>query len=350
MTLSLRPQLTGIIEMIPSLPIHSSVLIPLVAGLFLAALILRAQRLPKQAERRNQGLTTRQARTARRYVYRSRGLRGAGRDNKGTQMSRINAEDTTQGNPGKSARNSDGFRIYWGRSILAAVTLIAMIGGIGTAVAAPFLTGLTWVVPAVFAAVLLTSLASLRVSAVVRRRAGRRERVERAMRQAMNPEPQATRHKPETVQSEVEPSAAEGSPRVAARRFTGPFDALSADESGKGGPDSLVTIDADGLPESADRLFGPEGSPRQVADQESSPVRSGPGSAEPWEVRSVPAAHYMVAAKAERPEPEPLNEPAPVPSSEVKLKPSAASPESPEVNPAPQQAINLDKVLQRRRA
>jgi hypothetical protein len=350
MTLSLRPQLTGIIEMIPSLPIHSSVLIPLVAGLFLAALILRAQRLPTQAEGQNQGLTTRQARTARRYVYRSRGLRGAGRDNKGTQMSRINAEDTTRHNPGPRAPSSDGFRIHWGRSILAAMTLIALIGGIGTAVAAPFLTGLTWAVPAVFAGVLVASLVSLRVSAVARRRARRRERVERAMREAMNPEPQATRHTPETVQPEAAPGTAEASPTVAARQLTGPFDALSADEAGKGGPDSLVTIDADGLPESADRLFGPQGSPRHVTDQEASAVGSGSGSAEPWDVRSVPAAHYMVAAKAERPEPEPLQEPAPVPSSEVKLKQSAPSPEQPEVSPAAQQSINLDKVLQRRRA
>jgi hypothetical protein len=350
MTLSLRPQLAGIIEMIPSLPIHSSVLIPLVAGLFLAALILRAQRLPKEAERQNQGLTTRQARTARRYVYRSRGLRSAGRDNKGTRMSNINAEDTRRHQPRRRAPSSDGFRIHWGRSILAAVTLIALIGGIGTAVAAPFLAGLTWAVPVVFAAVLVASLAGLRVSAVVRRRARRRERVERAMREAMNPEPQATRHQPHAAEPEVESGPAKRSPTVAARQFTGPFDALSADETGKGGPDSLVTIDADGLPESADRLFGLQGSPRNVTDQEPSAVGGGSGSAEPWEVRSVPAAHYMVAAKAERPEPEPLHEPAPAPSSEVKLKQSAPSPEQPELSPAPQQSINLDKVLQRRRA
>lgn len=61
MTLGLWPQMAGIIDMIPSLPIHSSVLIPLVAGLFLAALILRAQRLPKQSGQQNLGLTTRQA-------------------------------------------------------------------------------------------------------------------------------------------------------------------------------------------------------------------------------------------------------------------------------------------------
>ncbi|TLP76806.1 hypothetical protein [Nesterenkonia sphaerica] len=347
MTLSLPPQLTGFIELIPSLPIHSSVLIPLVAGLFLAALILRAQRLPAQAGPKGQGLTTRQARAGRRFVYRSRGLPGAERENKGKTMSRRHThDDAAADTPAAAAPSAPGFRIHWGRSILAATALLALLGGIGTAVAAPFLAGLSWAVPAICALVLVAALASLRVSAVVRRRTQRRQRVEQAMREAMGPPPQQS---PEAV-AQTDAASADVRAGAAEQRRTGPFDALSGDRTGRGGPDSLVSIDADGLPESPERLFGAHSSAQKSAQQQLESLRPSAAPAEPWEVRSVPAAHYMVAAKAERPEPEPLEEPAPAPSSEVKLKQSAASPEKPEVRPAEEESINLDQVLRRRRA
>lgn len=338
MTLGLPPQTAGILEMIPSLPIHSSVLIPLVAGLFLAALMLRAQRLTKQSGQQTRGLTTRQARTARRRASRKR-ARSAGPNDRGTEMSRINAEESSRPGAGAQETSPEGFRIRWGRTLLTAAGLLAIIGGIGSAIAVPFVSALTWTVPAVFGAVLVASLISLRASAVVRRRAHRRARVERAMRDAMSPEPQVSRDAPPT-------SAASAAPDDAEQQAAPPFNALNADEAGQGGPDSLVTLDEDGLPDSADRLFAH----RDAAVQHQHLSSTGARSEETWDVRSVPAAHYMVAAKAERPEPEPLQQQAPVPSAGVKLKQTAASPERAAGGSDSQESINLDQVLQRRRA
>ncbi|NDK30938.1 hypothetical protein [Nesterenkonia haasae] len=351
MTLGLWPQMAGIIEMIPSLPIHSSVLIPLVAGLFLAALILRAQRLPKQSEQQHRGMTTRQARAARRRAYRSGRLRSAGRDNRGTQMSSIDAKESGRPNTQASSPGAQPFRIHWGRTILAAVGLVALLIGIGSALAVPFVTAMTWTVPGVSATVLLAALVSLQVTAARRRRAQRRDRVERAMREAMNPHPQV-RQQPHTPAAAEETDAQEQpSTAVAADgRRSGPFDALSADPAGNGGPDSLVTFDADGLPDSADRLFSQPDSPTPIFNQTPSVGHPASTSGESWDVRTVPAAHYMVAAKAERPAPEPLEEQDPVRSSDVKLKQPAASPEKPAPSSGPQESINLDQVLQRRRA
>lgn len=350
MTLGLWPQMAGIIDMIPSLPIHSSVLIPLVAGLFLAALILRAQRLPKQSGQHNLGLTTRQAHAARRRAYRSGRLRSAERDNRETQMSSINAKESRPSSSQGRGPEGESFRIHWGRTIFAAVGLLALLIGSGTALAVPLVTAMTWTVPAICAAVLVASLVSLQVTAAVRRRAQRRDRVERAMREAMNPEPQV-RQQAHTVPTAAE-THAQQSPEVAeaGQRRSGPFDALSADEAGQGGPDSLVTLDADGLPDSADRLFSHQDAPAVIFDQVPSVVHPSPGSAETWDVRTVPAAHYMVAAKAERPDPEPLAKQEPVPSQDVKLKQPAASPEKPAASSGSQESINLDQVLQRRRA
>lgn len=369
MTLSIRLLPAGIIDMIPSLPVSTSILIPLVAGLFLAALVLRAQRLPAQPLPGN-GLTARQARVARRRVQRSRKLRGVRTANKGTQMTqkqdaRPSRAQTSAESAGvktgstHSAAPTSGFRIYWGRTAVALLGLLALLGGAATAIAVPFVTSLTWLVPAVCAAVLAVSLVSLQVMAAVRRRNRRRRRVEEAMQEAMSSrtetdEDLAQRQRSATAAAARLGIAEDSSAGVTSAQRTRqqPFDAMSSDSAGKGGPDSLLSVDADGLPTDAHRLFSDSG-----AESEAMKVSLGQevlfdqSSAESWEPREVPSAKYMVAEKADRPEPEPIQTQSPAPEGEVKLKASAASPHSPETSAsAAQQSIDLDHVLRRRRA
>ncbi|WP_150460286.1 hypothetical protein [Nesterenkonia ebinurensis] len=350
MTLGLRLTTAGIIEMIPSLPIHSSVLIPLVVGLFLAALILRAQRLPRQPVQHNPGLTSRQARTARRRVLRSRAKRAAHAtaertETRGAQMTARNTKE----NNDAAGTSTGGFRIYWGRTIFALVGALALLGGLGTALLATFTATVTWLVPALCAAALLVCLVSLQITAALRRRAKRRARVERAMLEAMNAGPEVSAPIAQRQRSAAAAAAGLGIVRADSAQ---PFDALSSDEAGHGGPDSLISRDADGLPDSAERLFGekkPQADPvffDQAAAAPAAPEDS-------WELREVPAAKYMVAEKAERPEPEEIEQPAPTPASSVKLKQPAAaavSPAEPAKQTAVQQQLNLDSVLARRRA
>lgn len=351
MTLGLRPEPAGIIDMIPSLPIHTSVLIPLIVGLFLAALILRAQRLPSRPLPQN-GLTARRARMARRRVQRSRRLRGVGTANRGTQMS------TTVRTEMKQNDAQGSFRIYWGRTAFALLGLLALFGGLATAIAVPFVASLTWIVPAICAGVLVVSVVCLQVMAVVRRRKNRRRRVERAMQDAMDARPEDD--DAELAQRQQSAAAAAAELGISSRPAEGtraqrPFDVMGTDRTGKGGPDSLLSLDEDGLPTTAERLFdhGGRAAEPAVFDQSQTPHSGEPTVEEPWDPREVPSAKYMVAEKVQRPDPEPLGEQKPAPSGEVKLNQQAGAPQSPEQaeqNVASQQSMNLDSVLRRRRA
>lgn len=352
MTLSIRLLPAGIIDMIPSLPVSTSILIPLVAGLFLAALVLRAQRLPARPLP-DEGLTARQARIARRRVQRSRTLRGVRKANKGTQMTE---------NDDAATPTSD-FRIYWGRTAVALLGLLALVGAVGTAIAAPFVASLTWLVPTLCAAVLVASLVTLQVMAAVRRRNVRHRRVERAMQEAMNARGEtgvdlAQRQRSATAAAAKLGIAEQSSAGAASAERTGerPFDAMTSDAAGKGGPDSLLSVDADGLPTDAERLFAASESEAGKASPEQK-LLSDQSSAASWDPREVPSAKYMVAEKVDRPEPEPIQTQSPAPEGEVKLKQSAASAHSPgavrssesPASAAPQ-SIDLDHVLRRRRA
>ncbi|WP_120002939.1 hypothetical protein [Nesterenkonia muleiensis] len=356
MTLGLRPLQAGIIEMIPSLPIHTSVLIPLVAGLFLAALMLRAQRLPRQPLPQN-GLTTRQARAARRRVQRGRRVRGTRTVNRGAQMSTTVRTEMKQNTNTDRAAASAPFRIHWGRTALALLGVLALIGGAATAVAVPFVAALSWLVPAVCAGVLLFSLAGLQITAAVRRRAARRQRVERVMQEAMNTHPDIAADAAQRQRSAAAAAAELGLGHHAQKDdgAQAPFDALSAEPGGKGGPDSLISVDEDGLPTSAERLFTASSPVSQavIFDQSQASESAEVTPAESWNVREVPSAKYMVADKAQRPEPEPIEQEKPAPAGEVKLKQhDAGTPQSPEQSAegARHESMDLDKVLQRRRA
>lgn len=368
MTLGPRSETVGVIESIPSLPIHSSVLFVVIAGLFLAALILRARRLPAQSQRAA-GLTAGQARRARRRVQRRmKRHRVPSADHEpqnisGAEVITLAREGTMSQTTQRSAERSGAeaaapqFRIYWGRTLLSITAVVALLVAITTAVLA--LAGpLAWTLPAISAAVFLLSMAGLQVSAAVRRRRKRRARVEHAIQAAMNADP---RVREQIAQRQRSASAAGADLGITAE--SAPFDALSADTAGQGGPDSLVKLDEDGLPDNADRLFGEQAAkaPQTAAAGPAQPAApaalfdQSTESSTTWEPREVPHPKYLVAEKAERAEPQPLEAPqSPAPSADTKLKQPAApaAPQSPPEDEAPAAppSIDLDAVLKRRRA
>lgn len=367
MTLGPRSETIGVMESIPSLPIHSSVLFVVIAGLFLAALILRARRLPAQSQR-TAGLTAGQARRARRRVQRRmkrRRVPSADREPQnisGAEVITLAREGTMSQTTQRSAETRGAeaaapqFRIHWGRTLLSLTALVALLVAITTAVLA--LTGpLAWTLPAISGAVFLLSMTALQLSAAARRRRKRRARVEHAIHAAMNADPHV---RAEIAQRQRSASAAGADLGITAE--AAPFDALSADAEGHGGPDSLVRLDEDGLPDNADRLFGEQAAQAQQTAADSTAQPAAPAalfdqsteSTTTWEPREVPHPKYLVAEKAERAEPQPLEAPqTPAPSADTKLKQPAApaAPQPPEEEaPAPPPSIDLDAVLKRRRA
>lgn len=368
MTLGPRSETVGVIESIPSLPIHSSVLFVAIAGLFLAALILRARRLPAQSQRAA-GLTVGQARRARRRVQRRmkrRRMPSADHERQkitGAEVTTLAREGTMSQTTQRSAENRGAeaaapqFRIHWGRTLLSLTAVVALLVAITTAVIA--VAGpLAWTLPAASAGVFLLSMAGLQVSAAARRRRKRHQRIEHAMRDAMNADP----HVREEI-AQRQRSASVAGAQLGITEKTAPFDALSADIAGHGGPDSLVKLDEDGLPDNADRLFGDQAAKATQGTAASTAQQAAPAalfdqstesSTTTWEPREVPHPKYLVAAKAERPEPQPLEAPqSPAPSADTKLKQPAApaAPQSPEDEaPAAPPSIDLDAVLKRRRA
>lgn len=357
MALGSRSETAGVVESIPSLPIHSSVLFVLIAGLFLAALVLRARQMAVRSHR-TPGLTLRQARAARRRaqrrVQRRRGqAEGAGKQtisNAGvTSLAREGtmSQNTQQHAAPTAAAGDRQFRIHWGRTLLTLTAAAALLLGISTAVVAGF-TALAWSVPLVCAGVLVLSMVGLQINAAARRRRKRRQRVERAMMEAME-----SRVEPPNRVGAGQPSGVQAGPRASGAVKPSPFDALTSDSEGQGGPDSLMTVDEDGLPVSAERLFGteaPKANPEEAGLFDQSTVSRVPA----WEPREVPHPKYLVADKVERPEPEPIESPqAPAPSADTKLKQPAAPAAQERVEPevtGEGTSIDLDTVLKRRRA
>ncbi|GAA3068652.1 MULTISPECIES: hypothetical protein [Actinomycetes] len=316
MTLGIGRLDMAIINVIPSLPIHSSVLFALIAGLFLAALIIRAQRLP-----------SRPSETSRRRASMSATTPRGG----ASAASRTGAP---------AAAASGRLTIHWGRTLVTVIGLIALLAAVVTGVLAA-VTSLTVVTPLLCAAVVLASLATLRTMAVTRRRRGRRRRLDAALQEAMNPDVDAAGLRRPTV-----PNTAAAVPEQTGR--TAPFDALTSDERGVGGPRSLQEVDDDGLPVDLAETFPADEEPAAPAAAASSP-------AEPWEPRELPLPKYLEAEKAERPLPEPLTPSEPKPSGEVKIGRTASSPAVAPPTPtrpqtAVQQSLDLDAVLKRRRA
>lgn len=200
------------------------------------------------------------------------------------------------------------FTVHWGRTVVALIVALALL----TTLIAGLLVGVGAVpgpVPLVSGGVALLGLGTLRAMAVVRRRRRRRAQLDEALREAMNPDIEA---------SGVRPPSVPTTDRAATEARTGPFDALSRDDAGRGGPGSLQELDADGLPVELGRTFAdaPHEQPVPPAAHAASPARA-------WEPREVPKPKYLEARAAERPAPEPLIPEEPRPEGEVSLKDAA---------------------------
>ncbi len=301
--------------------------------------------------------------------------------------------------PGAVARTSGpSLRIHWGRLGLALLGALSLLGAIVTGILAPLTSAVTFVAPLVFLGLLAASIVALRVLAVLRHGQRRRSRVEQAFSEAMNPLSQqndsvgtdtarsaraargsAGREplgQPAAAGAQVEEPTADAS--AAAPSHAEPFNALSADERGAGGPASLQTVDVDGIPEGVGETL-PEAAAPEVGYQVATPGSDSTGGV--WEPREVPKPRYLTAGKADRTVPEPLETEPVRASPDVKLRQPAAPPASPSAatpsraesadpaspsagtpsSPAEvpfegdrsrrsKPAIDLDEVLKRRRA
>lgn len=254
-----------------------------------------------------------------------------------------------------------GFRIRWGRALVALVGLLALLT---VAVTAPMaaLTPLLAAVPLTAGAVLLLSLATLRGMAVARRRRRRRERLETAMREAMNPAVPAEQQRRPAV-----PSTA-GAPRQVTQEHAAQEQRDRAEHQTaqqrpgqqRGHADLAAQgqkldqkLDEDGLPQDIAATFGEVPQGEQTARTEEPRA----AATESWQPREVPKPQYLEAEKAERAQPEPLVPEEPKPSSEVKIREDLPKSGSPAAAPAAedrpagvQESLDLDAVLKRRRA
>ncbi|MDQ4491158.1 hypothetical protein RBS60_13225 [Sinomonas sp. ASV486] len=216
-------------------------------------------------------------------------------------------------------------RIRWGRLGVALGGLAALLA---TAVTlALMLLGVPGWIPAVCAAAAVGSVAILRTLAL----RDRKRRVDDAFREAM-------------TANAVDPSPPP-SPRVPAEVF----------DAGREPEPAPRAMSREEL-----RAIALEVAKASQATADEAAKASGEGEAA-WDPVEVPKPSYLEAAKAERPEPAPLEVPAdPQPQGHPTLKPRAEGPEPgtvpgvPALAPRPAGRAgalgNLDEVLQRRRA
>ncbi|WP_218221607.1 hypothetical protein [Nesterenkonia sp. Act20] len=325
---------------VEGLPIPSSALIALIAVLFLGTLVLRGQRQDSSYAAAAQASSEETPITAAHpHIHRGANMSANTESSPGTghtESAESRTESATAETPSpvtapstpasteSTDRASTGFHLHWGRITVALIGVLALLSAVVTGILTP-LTALPVAVPLASGGVFLLALVTMRTMAVVRRRRSRRRRVQAAIDEAMNP-PQAR---------PWESTADKGL-----------FDALSADERGAGGPNSLQQIDEDGLPVGLERTFSPE-------HADSGPVLG--TAAEPigpWQPRAVPRPKYLDLDKAERLEPAPLPVEAPAPTSDAKLtqRRFVETPAAAEETPPQEDSLNLDEVLKRRRA
>lgn len=217
------------------------------------------------------------------------------------------------------------FRIRWGRLGVALGGLAALLAAAVTL--ALMLFGVPGWIPAVCAAAAVGSVAILRTLAL----RDRKRRVDDAFREAM-------------TANAVDPSPP-ASPRVPAEVF----------DAGRDPEPAPRAMSREEL-----RAIALEVAKASQATADEAAKASGEGEAA-WDPVEVPKPSYLEAAKAERPEPTPLEAGAdPQPQGRPTLKPRADVPEPgtvpgvPALAPRPAGRAgalgNLDEVLQRRRA
>ncbi|MEW1979630.1 hypothetical protein AB0333_01700 [Citricoccus sp. NPDC079358] len=209
-----------------------------------------------------------------------------------------------------------GFRVKWDRTIIAAVAVLATLTFLGTGIAAAFGAG-TLLVSGIAAAVAVAGLATLRALALQDRKRRKDRRIESAFDDAMNP-----------VLPAVEPAApAAGPARV--------FDAAAGSTSARGAapdekPATAPTTEQD----------APEQASRDAGAHEGAPA-----------LPSVPRPTYLDAAEAHRVVPAPMAKPeTPQASPGVKLKAGVSAEYRAKVEATANRTLDLDKVLERRRA
>lgn len=226
---------------------------------------------------------------------------------------------STPGDAGRSrATSGSGFRIKWDRTIVALVALLALVTALGTGIAAAFGAGTGWVA-AVAALVTVAGVATLRALALRDRKRRRDERIELAFTEAMNP-----------PQPEAGPTG-HGSSTV--------FDAASEEPA-----EEQAEVEVPAASPTADR--------DRAADQPRVAGRpSGAQAGDPSARPAVPRPTYLDAAEAHRPVPAPLTRPE-VPSHQpgTKLKAGVSSEYLAKVQATANRPLDLDKVLERRRA
>ncbi|MDT0167785.1 hypothetical protein [Pseudarthrobacter sp. BRE9] len=230
------------------------------------------------------------------------------------------------------------FRIRYGRTALALVGLLSLVAAFISGVLAAFGVG-SPALPILCTLLTVGSVALLRSLAVRDRKA----RVNAAFRSAMS----APARRPGT--SEALPPKPAAAP---ARPESPLFDA----EAGAAGEAKIQRLTAVELREAALAVA--------VAAGDASAAEAAPATpaGTPWEPVEVPKPVYVEAAKAKRPEPEPLELPdAPKAVGKPSLKKGAAGVQAAEAMEAQQLGdqqltkaqsalSNLDDVLQRRRA
>ncbi|GAA1132294.1 hypothetical protein GCM10009670_27520 [Citricoccus alkalitolerans] len=232
---------------------------------------------------------------------------------------------TAQSMPRNNARPVDaakesasGFRVKWDRTIIAAVAVLAALTFLGTGIAAAFGAG-TLLVSGIAAAVAVAGVATLRTLALRDRKKRKDRRIESAFDEAMNPGlPTSERTVPTT-----------GPTRV--------FDAAAGSTSGRGAATAPAekAVSAPSTEQTA-----PEQVTRDAGADESA-------SALP----SVPRPTYLDAAEAHRVAPAPIAKPeAPQASPGVKLKAGVSAEYRAKVEATANRTLDLDKVLERRRA
>ena len=235
------------------------------------------------------------------------------------------------GAPATPAAKATGrLRIRYGRLALALAGLLALVTALISAMLLPFGVG-SGVLPLVCAALTALCVAVLRWLAVRDRKA----KVEAAFASAMAAQerkPRPADHIP--AKPEAAPSGPER-PVFDAEAHQAPVKPLTVEE----------------LREAARAVAVAAGDTSAAAPASDVPAGT------PWEPVELPKPVYVEAAKAERPEPQPLELPeAPKAAGKPSLKQAAAGTAAPAPGEAPQLSkaqsalSNLDDVLQRRRA
>ncbi|MDI3329631.1 MAG: hypothetical protein QJR09_02705 [Micrococcus sp.] len=226
----------------------------------------------------------------------------------------------SQSTPGDASRSratsGSGFRIKWDRTIIALVALLALVTALVTGIAAAFGAG-TGPVAAVSALVTVAGAAALRALALRDRKRRRDATIEQAFTEAMNP-----------AQPAAGPSG-HGSSTV--------FDAASGTPAEQHDDAAVAAPVTDQDPDAE-----PTPAPGKARDAQAddSAARAG-----------VPRPTYLDAAEAHRPLPAPLARPT-VPAHQpgTKLKAGVSDEYLAKVQATANRPLDLDKVLERRRA